>query len=275
MGQETKSLLSKLYNEKGFEAAFFAACGAGAITGLKARNIFGENDSVATNALEDIWSSTGLYTWLQVAAKLEIISDDANDTVAGSGAREVTVEGLDANFLEISETINTNGVSASVATTKSFLRVNACFVSKMGAYGSTTAFGNTGTITLRTESAGAIHGVIGISANGSAGFGKIRIGRYSVPANFSALMLRHTATIQSGQTAEVFGFSRKGADVVAAPFTSQQTFFNHTAFVGQQDGPLVVPLLFPEKTDIWFSAIGGAGNVAVSISAEVLLIENP
>ena len=63
----------------------------------------------------------GSATTLRVKA-----GGNANDTAAGSGARQITLVGLDATGNVITETLATAGASASAATTKSLKLLQAC-----------------------------------------------------------------------------------------------------------------------------------------------------
>ena len=69
---------------------------------------FGFYDSVSTS-LTTIWSQGGIYSYLSAASTLYISSSSTDDTVAGTGARTVTVSGLDNNFDEKVETVSLNG----------------------------------------------------------------------------------------------------------------------------------------------------------------------
>ena len=79
------------------------------------RHIFkyGYNDAVGATA-EHIWLNGGTYTWSPAASTLSITSSDAADDgnpATGNGARTVRVEGLDANYNEITEDVILNGTA--------------------------------------------------------------------------------------------------------------------------------------------------------------------
>ena len=57
---------------------------------------------------------------------------NSNDTSLGTGARSVTIVGLDQNYKEQTSTIATAGVSASSATTKTYIRVYNAYVTESG-----------------------------------------------------------------------------------------------------------------------------------------------
>ena len=66
---------------------------------------------------------------------LTLASSNANDTLAGTGARVVLIKGLDSNYDEIQETVNMNGTTITTATSKSFLRINEMSVISVGSGG--------------------------------------------------------------------------------------------------------------------------------------------
>ena len=73
-------------------------------------------------------------SFLDGALLLGIASTSANDTVAGTGARKITIYGLDNNWNPISELINMNG-QTKVVSTKQFLRINQLVVEETGTLG--------------------------------------------------------------------------------------------------------------------------------------------
>ncbi|MCK4706802.1 MAG: hypothetical protein KAT90_15100, partial [Gammaproteobacteria bacterium] len=79
---------------------------------------------------------TGIYPTPTTAQSLEFVSDDAQDGVGGTGAREVTICGIDANWERITQTIPTNGIAA-VAIPINFIRLCRWWVSSSGTYAAT------------------------------------------------------------------------------------------------------------------------------------------
>lgn len=79
-------------------------------------------------------SNHNFPSFLPSAAILQIASTNINDTGAGTGARQLSITGLDNNWDIISETITLNGQSP-VLTTTQFLRVNLLFVVEVGSFG--------------------------------------------------------------------------------------------------------------------------------------------
>ena len=80
---------------------------------------FGRNTSVGTT-LEDIWDVSANISFLTSAETILVQSSGNDNGASSTGARTVTIEGLDNDWNEISETITTNA-SVDPETTQSFL----------------------------------------------------------------------------------------------------------------------------------------------------------
>ena len=123
-----------------------------------------------TNA--NLWELATTWTLLASAQSLELLSSSASDAVAGTGARSILVQGLDANFNQISETVVPNGTTI-VALVNTYRVINNLTVLTAGSTNS-----NVGNITVRVASAGAIQAYIVAAAGAS------RLGRFTVPAGY-------------------------------------------------------------------------------------------
>jgi hypothetical protein len=129
----------------------------------------GKNNNVGTANLT--LESTAYTTETQnTAVQLELYSTTANDTIAGTGARKVTITGLDSAWVTQTETIELSGTSV-VTTTGNFLRVNNLIVTAAG-----TTKKNQGDIICKYSGTTAI--VSFIVENECVSY----IGRYSVAA---------------------------------------------------------------------------------------------
>jgi hypothetical protein len=153
---------------------FYTAVGFGMVPGCRRVAALGNNPDVDSGTIpEDIWSGGGLYPWMTAATSLEIVSSSASDSSAGVGARTVVINGLDINYVEVSQTITLNGLAAVAIPTQLF-RINNALVASAG-----TSQTNVGDITIRNASAGATRGII------PAGYGITRQAIYTVPAGYT------------------------------------------------------------------------------------------
>lgn len=254
-----------------FTKEFLLEVAKGNIAGHSLVNKFGFNDAVGAT-LQPV-ADGAIYQTPVAATSLEILSSDANDTSAGSGARTVIVEGLDANFAEQSETVTMSGVTP-VALSNTFTRVFRMRVATSGTYATQSAGSHAGTITLRTASAGATWATIGLSAS-SFPIGQTEIGVYTIPAAKTGYMLSKHVSIESNKAPNVLWFRRENADVVAAPYDAMRLFERH---VGAAPEVLYQPpapaIVLPAKTDIGAMAYVSTGSAAVAVEFQILLVDD-
>lgn len=230
------------------------------------------NDDVDTS-LVDIGMEDANFIWLTVAVTLEAISDDADDTLAGVGARVITVTGLDANFDILVEDIDMNGTTASSATTGLFIRVNSVVVKEAGTYASTGSGANQGNVIIRVSGGGATQSFI---SNHLVNNGLSQDFKYTIPNGFSAIVLGILMVVDSTKEAKLIFQVRLDADIIVAPFTSKTTAMIIDGNTGLHNVPkeLTGGSLIPAKTDIWGTAIAAANNTEVSARAVLILIQD-
>lgn len=80
---------------------FLQAIGFSQVPGYRRVTALGNNPDVDTGAAEEIWTAGGIYPFMTAATSLEIVSSSAADDSAGTGARTVLVNGLDAAYAEV------------------------------------------------------------------------------------------------------------------------------------------------------------------------------
>lgn len=145
----------------------------------------GNNPNIDTASQpEDVWAGAqlGLLNGVDhrfipkpaAAIAMEVVSDNANDAAAGTGARTVVIGYLDGTYTAKTATITLNGTTP-VAMPENVLRVNSMVVAAVGTVGSN----NAGNISVRAA------GGLGATYNYMpAGIGISRSSMYTVPANF-------------------------------------------------------------------------------------------
>ena len=117
-----------------YDANFKLRVACGAVPGWTRLRKFGMNDAVnGSSTLEDCWPPGTIRVLPSAAAVVAVSSDSPDDDAdpAGTGAWTVTIEGLNDNGREISETVSLNGTS-TVNTTASFYRINRAYVVTAG-----------------------------------------------------------------------------------------------------------------------------------------------
>jgi len=221
-------------------------------------------------------TTSGLYPTPSAVVALEVLSDDnTNDKAGGAGALEVTIEGVsDTNGVWTRETqvIALNGTTA-VAVPNSMFRVDRLYVSSSGSYADGTTPSHASTITLRVASAGATWQEI--PPAGSFGLSQSEISVYTIPKGKTGYFLGKNISIESSKTANVYLFTREGADVVTTPFTPmrvkelERNLSSHTA--RQPTAPL---LKITGPADVGFMAQSTSTTTSLSIEFELLLVDD-
>lgn len=239
------SALMTAIHQKGMD--FDTAVGLGMIPGVRRVTALGSNPDIDTASVpEDVWSVGGLYPWMTASTALEIISTSASDAAAGTGARTVTIFGLDANYLEVNQTVTLNGLTP-VAIPTSLFRVNSALIMSAGSNGT-----NVGDINIRRVTGGTIQAQIPV------GYGITRQAIFTVPAgntlSVHSILFAQTKTggVERNVTVSNFiqspnGFYRMPLEVSV----SQLTPYRHDGKPG---------ITLAEKTDFAFRVTSASSN---------------
>ena len=209
----------------------------------------------------------GVYAWPTSASQLRISSSTAADTAAGTGARSIKLQGLDANFDPISETIAMAGTSTAV-TSQSFIRMNRARIVDCGSYNTLTAGGNAGTITINTGSSAPM---AQINVDTLVGMGQTQIARYTAPAGLFMYINSAFISVDSNQAADVAMFARDDADATSAPFGTRRLQIELDGLKAPLPWNPDTPLgPYQPMTDVWWAAKASV-NTAVTVDFEIIL----
>lgn len=140
--------------------------------------------AIATSgtATNDIWTGGGVYPWMTAATSLEAVSDNANDTSAGTGARTIIVNGLDSDYKEVVVPVIMNGVTP-VALSRQLLRINSVIVATCG-----TGRRNAGQIIIRDAGAGMTRAYIPVASPADQTPAMSKQSNFTVPAGHTLLI---------------------------------------------------------------------------------------
>ena len=221
----------------------------GAVAQTSHINKFGYNTAVGTS-FETITDLGGDQYYPTSAGIVSVVSADANDDDGDTGARTVEVEGLDADYNSLKETVTMNG-TAAVTTTASFHRVFRMRVTQSGS----------GEI-----NAGNITASIGGSdvARISADQGQTLMAVYTIPRGKKGYLLKFQGSLSKNQEAN-FQLRTKnngGSWNVKALWGTFSQSVNY-------DYP--IPLEFSEETDIQIRGKAGATSEMGAIFDLVLV----
>lgn len=221
---------------------------------------FGENQDVDSGVQEDVWSYGGTRPKPGDAELLDIVSSSANDTAAGTGARLVLVQGLDANYDRQEEYISMNGTTA-VRTVNKYRHIHRMLSATVG---STEA--NQGSITATGVTSS------NVMSNIPATYNITQMSHYMVPRGFTGYI----------QNATVASYKADGSGTRQSELSLWIQIPDFAEFrtevYGVNSATIFVPynsgIVVREKSLIWFEARAASNNTSVSAQYELLCIRN-
>lgn len=245
---------------------------AGAVQGINQNYKFFRNNAVPTTGqmVSSFGGATYPYDELTTGTDpLELISTDANDTAGGTGARAVTIIGLDANYANYTETFAMNGTTAVEIAAGTFKRIFRMYSNSLGSYaiGGNTGK-NKGTINLRMKATTNIVGQM------PAETGVTLMSNYTVPANSTAFITNVGVYIEDSKIVDVAMYQRQGCDTIAAPNTTCRIVLTLDAIQTERTVKMTGAIAFPEKTDLWLEAYASTGTAQVDGYYEFFEIDN-
>lgn len=210
---------------------------------------FGATPAMSINTTGSVWDvNDTLYPWsaFATAGTLSVARADAADA-----NKTITIQGLDANYNEISENVTLTAASGNV-TTQSFIRVFRAFMHN----GSTTNVGNItvskgGTSVLRIN----------------AGKGQTLMAIYTVPAGLTAYLTQGVMSVQANADATGDMFVRYGGQAAFRIGHSFEVTSGHYSY------SFSVPLRIPEKSDIDIRASVRSNNARITAAFDMILIK--
>ena len=216
---------------------------------------FGFNPSISTDE-ETVWDAGGVYSYPSAAGSISVVSTDAADELAGTGAQKITIQGLDENGMPQSLEIDMDGTVASTDATK-FRRVYRAFITQAG-----SGEVNAGDITISVGGS--------VSAQISAQQGQTLMAVYTVPSGFTGYITQWSFSSGASASNKYLDgrlLVRKNAGIIQ---TKARSTIQNTAFV--QDLPKAT--VVSEKDDIEIRAVTSSGTDAVSGTFTMLLKRN-
>ena len=202
----------------------------GKVTGVTNVNIYGTQANV-NGTFIPIWEKDTAYTYPTSAIQMTLYSSSASDT-----AVSVRIDGLDANYLPITEVLVLTNGTTGVTTVNSYFRINSMNVL-------TSSSNNpVGTLYLSNSAKTVTYAQINISV------GRTQMTIYTVPAGYTFYLERVGAYTSAGPTkttyyrAETRSPTGIVTHILTTPFTENYTV----------DRVVARPYL--EKTDIHYQA---------------------
>ena len=203
---------------------------------------------------EDIWTIGGTYPWIASPVALEVVSDSAADTLAGTGVQKVKISYLDGDYSAQSQTLDMAGVTPVPLTDTTVLRVNSIRATQVG----------TGLVAAGNISCRLVGGAATVYRSITAGFTRGRGATYTVPLGKTLFIT--SIAVSSGYTTSgkiVRWIGRAQVDDTAPD--TKINFFQVFFEIMTQDNNFVrnfeIPIHIPATADLKISAVSnGAGS---------------
>lgn len=195
---------------------------------------------------ETIWEAGGIYVYPSSALTLTATSSAG----ATDSAVAITVQGLDADYNEISDDVVLSGAGAAT-TTKQFLRVYRAFVTGSKPLTGVVSFANGGTTyaTINSDN-------------------QTLMSLWTVPAGYTAYLMQTDVTVMT-EANNKFGTVRLVTRAPGGVFRTQDLFAAQNTDIVRE---YAIPLPIAEKTDIEFRAVGSSANALLHVSATFELV---
>lgn len=223
---------------------------AGNVSGAAALNKFGRNPDLDVGAEEDIWSQGGLWVPPTVARVHSITGGAADVATSGTGAWTVEIQGLNASFASVTETVNMNG-AGGVNTANSYVIIHRMIVKTAGSGGKNAA---------DIVATAAVDGTV--TASIASGLNQTLMAIWQVPAGKTLFLSSYYSSINAATAAKVDLY------LWAKPFGETWQIKHFQGCDSAGNGILVhefrPPIKFTEKTIIRMSATTSANNTDIS-----------
>lgn len=206
---------------------------------------------------KDVWGSSGSLIYPIGVETWEVVSDNANDSGSGTGGRTGIVISLDENFNEQITPFVLNGITP-VTLANQHLRPQEFILTSAGSNET-----NLGTITLRQQGGGLIRSII-LPGNSRA-FDT----HYTIPAGKEGYVLQTFNLFEKNfeGLARLIIRNNSVSDSIWVPAVPVPLYANLVAF------NVKAMLAIPEKTDIKGEVSSKVGGGAVTVVAELLIVD--
>lgn len=165
---------------------FIQAVELGHVPGYSIFRRFGFLPTVTTTTdPEDVWDVLGTKTYPTSAGELTVVSDDAADVAAGTGARTVNVAYLDSDYVMQNATVTMTGATP-VVVAASAIRFIRAYVVTAG-----SGLQNAGPITAKI-------GATTVGQINDTGYNQTLQSHFTVPAGKRAYLLRYQFSQDGG-----------------------------------------------------------------------------
>ena len=231
--------------------------------------IFGFGSIVDVGTTTTPITNSGLYQTPDTLQALELVSDHADDTFLGTGARTVAIVGIGPGWLKQTEVVAMDGLTP-VPSLLTWYRVYQVAVVHTGTSPTSLLAANHGTILCRGTGAGPTWETIGFID--STGVGTSESGMITIGAGKKALVMSYDLHVEVNKPAIISAIYRPGLNLAGPPYAAArlQPLVRHLntehAHKGRAPlGPFVGPC------DLGFVGSAISGVTTISIEYELMV----
>jgi len=235
---------------------FYTEVAKGNVPGHRIVEVSGLNRDIGTTE-EDIWGPGGDIVYPTAGEQWEIVSNDANDTLLGTGANTIEISYLDDAYNEQAELVELNGGTVLMNATNAFRPLGG-IVKSAGSLRE-----NVGDIEFRVAGGGDPRGTIIAASN------IIRQSHYTVPLGKTAYIIYAYSSIRKGKDSIILLKYTIGDNGV---FSGKFPIEIYESFVGITPAAPVGPI--PEKTDFKGIAVSLNPNTEITLVYQLLIVDN-
>ena len=224
-------------------------------------SVRGSNTDIDTAATEQI-NPTGLTIVLPTSAFTAVlVSTSANDTAAGTGARTIFLEGLNASYVVTTETMTLNGLT-TVNSANTYIRLRRATVATSG-----TGTTNAGQITVSLN--GNVQQIIAVGISVSECI------NYTVPAGKTAILKKFRAnSIRPGAGVPVLVLN-----IYQLPFGASTTIrilqaILDTTTTSDYESDFEYSITLSQKSDFYVTGTTSLNNTTAYIICTFLEIDS-
>ena len=227
---------------------------------------YGRGSIAAQDTNEAIVNAAGyIPAYAQAAGVIKVSSANVNDTSAGSGARTVSISGLDSTYTPISETITLNGQTA-VNTTLSYIRVTGLSVLTVGGGNQSAGiiYAGTGTVTTGVPATVYLRMAAATVVNGT----NADLGPYlAVPINYDLYIYAINSAVTTAVVATV---QLKYRALTSATWI---TYYLWKVGATSSDyAPIDIPLRIPAGSEYEVTSTAASSTIATAVNVYGALI---
>jgi len=222
----------------------------GLVRGAEVRNIFGYQVSGDTT-LRALWEFANTdYVYPGSAITMTVTSANASDD-----GKSLLIKGLDANYVQITDTVTING-GGDINTNIPFFRINDIIL--------TSGTTNVGLITVQNTGKTIKYGGI------RAGDGRNQASIFTVPADKCFFLYRIDAFSNDSTAAKPAVFRNFSINASGQQYNTARTSFENNMNIQRR-----FPFKYDEKTDIQFQLSTQSSSHELGCFAEGVLVDEP